>query len=165
MALTNNLMQDEHGVFFPPRDPNEIKREEQAEAKRAEQEAAAAVRAAEIQATCDEIDTALAAYLRAELNAENTKARVSRAAKKDFEKFKTCCAKWGLPHLPAPPQAVAVFLTDKETNQAHVSRLAKHISLIHRAVGFADPVDDVLIRAILRQAQAEKKTPPQTKEN
>jgi hypothetical protein len=156
MADTNNLFQDAAGACLPPRDPNEIKREEEAEARRVELETAAAMRAAEIQAACDEIDTALAPYLRLELNAENTKARVSRAAKKDFEKFKQCCARWGLPHLPAPPQAVAVFLTDKETNQAHVSRLAKHISLIHRAVGFPDPLDDVLPRAILKQVAQEK---------
>jgi hypothetical protein len=160
MRNIENMMEGPGGALSPLRDTAEEARLlEQAR----EQEAITAARTAEIQATCDEIDTALAPYLRIELSAENTKARVSRAAKKDFERFKTCCAKWGLPHLPAPPQAVAVFLTDKETNQARISRLAKHISLIHRAVGFADPCDDVLVRAILRQARTDTK--PQTKGN
>ncbi len=164
MALTNNLFQDEHGVFFPPRDPNEIKREEEAEAKRIEQEAAALQVAADIQVLCDRIDAAMEPYLKEHLAAENSRARITRAAKRDFEKFKTYCAKYdpALPHLPAAPQAVAAFLCGGLAHgAAHVSRLCRSISTIHRALGFADPADDVLVRAIMGRARLEKKAPSQ----
>jgi hypothetical protein len=62
--------------------------------------------------------------------------------------------------LPAPPQAVAVFLTDKDSKLADIEKLAKHISLVHRAVGLDDPCEDILIRALLRQAREEKKSLP-----
>jgi hypothetical protein len=95
--------------------------------------------------------------LKAELELENAKARVSPVAKKVFARFKACCAGWDLPALPAPPQAVAVFLTDKDSKLADIEKLAKHISLVHRAVGLDDPCDDILIRALLRQARGERK--------
>jgi hypothetical protein len=94
---------------------------------------------------------------KAELELENAKARVSPVAKKVFARFKACCAGWDLPALPAPPQAVAVFLTDKDSKLADIEKLAKHISLVHRAVGLDDPCDDILIRALLRQARGERK--------
>ena len=149
----------------PDPSPAEIKRREEVEAKRLEQEAAAARRAAEIQETCDEIDSFMTPYLKAELEAENSKARVSAATKKVFERFKACCATWGLPALPAPPQAVAVFLSDKDTKPGEMERLAKQISLVHRAVGLEDPCDDILVRALLRQARTDKTIPPRKKED
>jgi enamine deaminase RidA (YjgF/YER057c/UK114 family) len=141
----------------PPPDPEVVKRAEAAETKRLELEAAAAQRAAEIEATCDEIDAFMTPYLKAELELENSKARVNAATKKVFERFKACCASWGLPALPAPPQAVAVFLTDKNSKLADIEKLAKQISLVHRAVGYQDPCQDILIRALLRQAREGRK--------
>jgi hypothetical protein len=158
MATTKH---DDGGLLGPELSPDEVKRMRAAEAKRLEQEVAAARRAAEIQAICDEIDAYMTPFLKAELEHENSTARVNATTKKVFEKFKACCASWSLPALPAPPQAVAVFLTDKDSKLADIEKLAKQISLVHRAVGLDDPCDDILIRALLRQARTEKKTPPQ----
>jgi hypothetical protein len=141
----------------PPPDPEAVKRAEAAEAKRLEQEAAAAQREAEIESVCDEIDAFMMPLLKTELEHENSKARVNAATKKVFERFKACCAGWGLPALPAPPQAVAVFLTDKNSKPTDIEKLAKQISLVHRAVGYQDPTEDILIRALLRQAREERK--------
>jgi hypothetical protein len=62
----------------PPPDPEQVKRAEAAEALRRQQEAAAARREAEIQETCDQIDAFMSPLLKAELELENAKARVSR---------------------------------------------------------------------------------------
>ena len=156
-----NYLDEVGGVLGdPPIDPEETKRVKEAEALRLQQEAAAAERAAEIEATCDEIDAFMIPLLKTELEQENAKARMSAATRKVFERFKACCASWGLPALPAPPQAVAVFLTDKTTKPTDVERLAKQISLVHRAVGHQDPCEDILIRALLRQVREEKKSSP-----
>jgi hypothetical protein len=137
-----------------------------ASAKRLEQEAAAAEREAEVEAICDDLDAAMEPYLREHLAAENVKARISPTAKKDFAQFKTYCAtKWSipLPHLPSRPQVVAAFLVSesKHHDAARVSRMAKNISTVHRAVGFADPTTDVLVQAVLRSI----KTTPTPKES
>src|SRR5262245_45454245 len=115
-----------------------------------------------LQADLDGIDAALDPYLKDQLAAENAATRVTAAQKKDFERFKACCARWGLPRLPAPPQAVAVFLVEEtERGAAHISRLARSISTIHQAVNFSDPCKDVLVRAILRLAREDKGNSPQ----
>jgi hypothetical protein len=114
-----------------------------------------AARAAEL--GLDVIDAALAPILKDELAAENLASRVSASHKADFARFQAYCKRWELPHLPAPPQAVAVFLADESEHGAkHLARLARSISVVSRAVGFADPTEDVLVRAVLRLARADK---------
>ena len=104
----------------------------------------------------DQIDSAIFPHLKAELEAENATARVSAADKQRFKDFQACCERWGFPALPAPAQAVAVFLAEKsEQDAAH--RLARSISVVHRALNFSDPTEDVLIRAMIRQARTEEK--------
>src|SRR5262249_32159611 len=106
----------------------------------------------------DAIDKALQPYLRKELGLEDAKTRPRARHKQDFKKFQACCAKWGLPDLPAPPQAVAVFLsTESEQGAAHVLRLRNSISTIHRATNFADPCDDILVKALVRLIRNEEK--------
>ena len=108
----------------------------------------------------DAIDHALSPHLRKELEKENAATRVTAKAKANFKLFQACCAKWGLPHLPAPPQAVAVFLSEEsERGAAHVSRLARSISVVHTACNFADPTTDVLVRALLRLVRTDKSSP------
>jgi hypothetical protein len=126
--------------------------------KRREKEAPEAKRAAEYQAGLDEIDKNLSAYLGKELKLENAKTRATQKAKDDFRAFQACCERWNLPALPAPPQAVAVFLSEESgRGAAHVMRLRSSISTIHRATNFADPCDDVLIKALVRCIQNEQK--------
>ena len=108
---------------------------------------------------CDAIDKNLGLGLKAELALENAETRVTATHQKHFRKFKECAARWGLPHLPAPPQAAAIFLAEESERGAtatHVSRLAKSISQVHTALGFADPCDDVLVRAFLRCVREDK---------
>jgi len=130
--------------------------------KRREQRAPEAKGAADYQAALDGIDKALSPPLTKELAAENRQTRVTAKAKTDFKMFQACCSKWGLPDLPAPPQAVAVFLSEEsEHGAAHVSRLARSISIVHTACNFSDPTTDILVRAILRLVRSEKKSSPQ----
>jgi len=152
-----NLFQDEHGVFFPDRDPAEIKRAEEQAARDAEWEAAVQRRAQEIDALCDRLDAAMEPYLREHLDVENAQARITPAARKDFEAFKAYCAKYdpALPHLPARPQAVAAFIAS-QLDRGNSKRLAKNISTVHRAVGFPDVTQDVLVQAVLRASKTAK---------
>jgi len=103
----------------------------------------------------DAIDAAIFPHLKAELEAENATARVSAADKQRFKDFQACCERWGFPALPAPAQAVAVFLAEKSEQDAAAHRLARSISVVHRALNFSDPTEDVLIRAMIRQARTE----------
>ena len=123
--------------------------------KRKEKETADAKHAADYRAGLDAIDKNLSAHLGRELKLENAKT---------FKSFQACCDKWGLPDLPAPPQAVAVFLSEKsERGAAHVLRLRNSISTIHRATNFADPCDDILVKALVRLIRNEEKEKPDAK--
>jgi len=116
---------------------------------------------------CDGIDKTLGLGLKRELAIENAERRVTATHQKHFRRFKDCAARWGLPHLPAPPQMVATFLAEENeggASERHLSRLAKSISVIHRALGFCDPLDDVLPRALLRCLREDTSTTTQPKE-
>jgi hypothetical protein len=126
--------------------------EEQEEQQR-KQEAEEAEREAALQRIYDAIDANLSPHLKAELAAENETARVTPKQKADFADFRATCTKWGMPYLPAMPQAVAIFLAEGDADT--VLRRCKSISVIHRAVGESDPCEDVLVRAIVRQARNE----------
>jgi hypothetical protein len=113
-------------------------------------------REAALQRLYDAIDANLSPHLKAELAAENEVTRVSPRQKTDFADFRATCTKWGLPYLPAKPQAVAIYLAEGDANT--VLRRCKSISVIHRAIGESvDPTEDVLVRAIVRQARNEAK--------
>jgi hypothetical protein len=89
------------------------------------------------------------------------KERAEKAAtQEDFAKFRECAESFGLPSLPAPPQAVALFLADGR-NASRIAKLAKSISIVHKAVGFSDPCDDILVRALLRMAREEEPSKPE----
>ena len=125
------------------------------EEQRRKQEAEEAEREADLQRLYDGIDAHLSPHLKAELAAENETARVTPKQKADFAAFRAVCTEWGMPYLPAAPQAVALFLAEGDTDT--VLRRCKSISVIHRAVGESDPCEDVLVRAIVRQARNETK--------
>jgi|SRR6516225_9641837 hypothetical protein len=144
---------------WTPEEQAKADREFEERRKREEQEAAKAAEIeAEVQRMCDFIDNTLTPHLHKELEAENATVRVSSQAKADFKKFRACAEEFGLPSLPAPPQAVAIFLADGR-NAPRLSKLAKSISVVHKAVGFRDPCDDILVRAMLRQAREEETEP------
>src|SRR6516165_398279 len=130
---------------------NAVEEQEKQQRKEAADEEA---REAALQRLYDAIDANLSPYLREELAAENATARVTTEQKEDFAAFRTLCTDWGMPYLPAKPQAVAIFLA--EGNADTVLRRCKSISVIHRAIGESvDPTEDVLVRAIVRQARNE----------
>ena len=135
------------------------KREEQQRKEAAAEEA----REAALQRLYDAIDANLSPHLKAELAAENETARVTPKQKADFAAFRTLCTEWGMPYLPAAPQAVAIYLAEGDADT--VLRRCKSISVIHRAVGESDPCEDVLVRAIVRQARNECSQERQTKVN
>ena len=141
---------------------NAVEEQEEQQRKEAADEEA---REAALQRLYDTIDANLSPHLKAELAAENETARVTPKQKADFAAFRTLCTEWGMPYLPAAPQAVALFLAEGDTDAV---RRCKSISVIHRAVGESDPCEDVLVRAIVRQARNEcsqerKETTPSNK--
>ena len=131
---------------------NAVEEQEERQRKEAADEEA---REAALQRLYDAIDANLSPHLKAELAAENETARVTPKQKADFANFRATCTKWGMPYLPARPQAVAIFLAEGDADT--VLRRCKSISVIHRAVGESDPCEDVLVRAIMRQARNEAK--------
>jgi len=101
-------------LSWTPEEQAEVERQLEIDRKREEAEAQrAAERTAEIENTCDSVDKTFSWVLRNELTTENKVARISRAAQQDFTAFQKCCAEWGLPALPAPPQAVVLFLAQE----------------------------------------------------
>ena len=104
-----------------------------------------------------------APHLKNELARENADTRVRAQHKKDFARFQEFCAKWRFPALPASPQAVALFLAGAEA--AQISRFANSISVIHRALNFSDPCEDLLVRAMVRLARNEYSQERKTKAN
>src|SRR6516164_9358238 len=133
------------------------------EEQRRQREAEEAEREADLQRLYDGIDAHLSPCLREELAAENATARVTPEQKEDFAAFRALCTEWAMPYLPAMPQAVAIFLAEGDTDT--VLRRCKSISVIHRAVGESDPCEDVLVRAIVRQARNECSQERQAKVN
>ena len=124
------------------------KREEQ----QRKQEAAEAEREAAGQEILDRAESIFLPWLKPCLATENATTRITPKQKNAFKSFQQYCEKWGLiPQIPAPPQMVATFLLEEAPGGvAHVSRLLKSISTVHRAVNQDDPTDDILVRAVMR---------------
>jgi len=107
----------------------------------------------------DAIDAAISVHLKDELEAVNKTARVSDKDKELFKNFQATCSRWGFEALPACPQAVAVHLAEESVHgAAHISRIARSISLIHAATQMGtEPCSDVLVKALLLRARNEEK--------
>jgi hypothetical protein len=135
-----------------PEEKAEIERQEAADRKRQEEEAQ---RAAEIEHTCDATDKTFSWALRNELAKENQVVRISPAVQRDFAAFQKCCSEWGLPHLPAPPQAAVLFLAQasekKHTSwqlelwaSSSVASSAGSRATLEKADQLYDEIDDLL---------------------
>jgi hypothetical protein len=148
----------ECGILSGDADFEEVDRK-LAERRKLEQEAFEYERG--LSRECDLIDAYLLPHLTNELAAEAATSRPTPQARKDFDDFRDYCARNGFPALPARPQPVAEFLGSLESN---ASRFMNSISTIHRTVGFDDPTDDVLVRALMRKLRTEKEPKPQQKE-
>lgn len=126
----------------------------QARFKRIEADA----RTAEAQPTLDLIDAVYARALKKELAEENAVKRITELQRKDFAKFKAFAEKWKLPCLPAPPQAVVLWLSEQsERGATRLAKLARSISAVHLACNFNNPVCDPLVQAFLRSLRTNKK--------
>jgi hypothetical protein len=123
-------------------------REEQCRKEAADEEA----REAAGQEILDRAESIFLPWLKPYLATENATIRITPKQKSDFKSFQQYCEKWGLiPQIPAAPQMVATFLLEETLGGvAHVSRLLKSISTVHRAVNQDDPTDDILVRAVMR---------------
>jgi hypothetical protein len=123
--------------------------------------------AAETQSVCDQIDAFVNRYLADDLAAEMSRIRLTKQQRRDFSEFKTHCAKLGLCHLPARPQAVVDFLVGRIDHGAQVvQRLRNSISAVHKTTEPShDPTDDISIRALLRRVRLDNEKPQDTKGN
>ena len=126
--------------------------------ERRKQEATAKREQAQAQ-TCAEIEDYVSRNVTAELAAEN--ADTIRWFKAEFDLFRQCCDRWDLPCLPAPPQAVAVFLIERsEQGTAHLEHLCRAIAAAHRAKDLPNPCDDLLVKAVMRLCRKEEMPSP-----
>ena len=123
------------------------------EEQRRQQEAEEAKQEAAGQEILDRAESIFLPWLKPYLATENATTRITPKQKIDFKSFQQYCGKWGLiPQIPAAPQMVATFLLEEAPGGvAHVCRLLKSISTVHRAVNNQDdPTDDILVRAVMR---------------
>ena len=129
------------------------KREEREREQCRKQEAEEAKQEATWQEILDRAESIFLPWLKPYLATENATTRITPKQKIDFKSFQQYCGKWGLiPQIPAAPQMVATFLLEEAPGGvAHVCRLLKSISTVHRAVNNQDdPTDDILVRAVMR---------------
>jgi len=69
----------------------------------------------------------------------------------------------GLPHLPAPPQAVAMFLAGKAAcSSDELEKAVKSIAKVHIAAFGISPCDDRLVRAVIATVRNEEAQEGQT---
>ena len=122
------------------------------EEQRRQQEAEEAKQEAAGQEILDRAESMFFPWLKPYLATENATIRITPKQKSDFKSFQEHCEKWGLvPQIPSAPQMVAAFLLEEALGGvAHVSRLLRSISTVHRAVNQDDPTDDILVRAVMR---------------
>jgi beta-phosphoglucomutase-like phosphatase (HAD superfamily) len=149
-----------HGILSGVHDSEAIERRIEEERSAA---ALAAQREAEQAATRAQIEVALSKGLREEIEAEMAERKISAKTLKqyrpDWLRFEAYCAKLGLDHLPASPQAVAAFLTSEiHLGQAHLRRYVKVITVAHRVANLDNPTNDILVRATLRLASEPSQT-------
>jgi hypothetical protein len=154
MMTVENMMEGPGGFLYPGRDTAE---EAALLAQYREQEEAAQRLAERLQEACEQIGQIWTRGLEHEIAREAAILQDPRVDK-DWQKFKGYCAEWGFQTLPAPPEAIVAFLGQSKPKD--VSRLYRSIRAIHDAY-YSHPCDDVLVRAIVRQARAGS-TKPQT---
>jgi hypothetical protein len=122
----------------------------------------AAQRAAErIGKTRDEISRLWSAGLENEMRQEAAILQ-SPQIDKDWQSFKDHCAKWNFPSLPAPPEAITAFLG--QSRRQDVARLYRAIRTVHNAY-YQHPCDDVLVRAVVREARQSRTKKPTSQTN
>jgi hypothetical protein len=158
MEISNNLMEGIGGPLCPLRDTEEERRllqqfREREEAARRQEE--------RLQKTCEELIQIWQPGLESEIARE---AEVTRDPQvdKDWHAFRDFCKQYGAESLPAEVGMVLAFLG--QARPKDVRRLHRSISSVHRSF-FNDPTDDLLVRALVRQARATSKSPsksPQT---
>jgi hypothetical protein len=158
-----------NGILSGEHDPEETQRaieEETRQAAEAEQlEAEQREREAEQGAVLDQIEATFLPLIRDELAAEIADRKISTemldAHRADFQRFKASCASWGLPHLPASPQMVSMFLAEElEQGPEHLERLKSAVSKVHQLAEVADPCTDPLVAAVIRLAKKKKNLSP-----
>ena len=141
-----------NGILSGVHDWDEIDRQIEEDRRKA---LVSALRQGQQEETASGIEKALTPHLRTELAEEIAARKLSaetmRKYRADFLRFKECCAKWDLPHLPASPQAVAGFLSSEcSRGLTHVNRLVKAISVAHCSADLSDPTTDILVKAVVR---------------
>src|SRR5262245_167997 len=140
------------GILSGFYDVDKIEKREKDEKRKQE---AVAKRQQEQAQTCAEIEADLTPHLEADLAAED--ANTIRWFKAELDLLRKCADKWDLPSLPASPQLVAIFLTERsEHGTAHLEHLCRAIAAAHKAKALPNPCDDILPRAIVRLCRKEE---------
>jgi hypothetical protein len=117
-----------------------------------EREEAAQRHEEKLQKTCEELIQLWQPGLEREIARE---AEVTRDPQidADWKSFRDYCKSFGVESLPAPIGIILAFLGQSKAKD--VPRLHRNIGSVHRSY-FNDPTDDLLVRALVRQARASK---------
>lgn len=142
------------GILSGEYDSDEIAKTREEERKL---EAAAAQQRAEQEETLNQLEADLTKPLREELAKEIADRKLDADTlaryRETFTRFKAFCQRWGIPHLPAPPQIVVAFLASEiNLGKDHIQDLARTVSRVHKTADLTDPCDDPLVRAVIRLA-------------
>jgi len=126
--------------------------------------AEASARDTELQSRYDKIDQLVTKHLKPELEIEFEKSEPTAADKRRFTEFSDYCREHGYKPLPSDPQPVLSYLINIEVphGAAHVIRARRSIARIHRALNYADPTDDLAVKALVRKIT--NKHQPETEE-
>jgi hypothetical protein len=128
------------------------RREQESERRQSE---AAERAAAKERETIDALEYILGDALRAEMAdayAESTR----RVYRSDVKRFKKWCIEEAVPYLPASPPDVAAFLLDMAGGGETMPpwralvRMRTAIGYLHQVGQFANPCDDIWVRATMR---------------
>ena len=97
-----------------------------------------------------------------EARAPNTR----RAYRADWADFAAWCAAHGLPALPASPEAVALYLTDRAKTRtvATLQRRLSAIAVAHKTKGYVSPTAHAAVRDVWAGIRRAKGTAPRGKE-
>jgi hypothetical protein len=149
------------GIISGTFDTEELERRREEERRQAAEYdramKAQTAREQEQRATVDEMESTLLPHIKREIAEEMAAQTPSPLAQyaSDCAAFRACAERWDLPYLPAPPQMVAIYLSESEGGLEHVKRQVRAISAWHRATNHPDPTGDILVRAILRLCEKE----------
>src|SRR5262252_3905244 len=114
---------------------------------------------------CSDIDRTLGPIVKDAMAGLVESEQITDLDRITFAAFRDSCLELGLPHLPAPPQAVAMFIAGKaDCSSDELEKALRSIAKVHIAAFGISPCDDRLVKAVLNTVKSEEGQEPKTEE-